>query len=360
MATVAGLALAFLVLAWPVWQSSRVLDPLNDFYTDHLRYRYCAALTIASPLRALTNPLSALHAEDPRVHKVLLWEAQPCHQPGIVFLAFHAPVQWLLDAELISETRATALQVLLLLALVHLAIGWMLLSRFWWAGLLVYPFLLRCALNGLQEPLPFLFAVLGAFSWTKGQRLRGLTLVVLAFSAYSRWLVWVAGFAWLCWRDRRAVLEELRSTAWPARVGLVAVALVLGWSLFGNWLVSTVWVAAPSRIKWAELALLVGYAGCWGAYWWRSRQSQVAPRTSLVREAGVEARVHLLHVLIDDPEGEVFLVLEVMVKRSLRRTRGRKQSPDTEIVVPMLQQHRQTRIEQPLLGGMRGVHPGEP
>jgi len=208
---------------------------------------------------------------------VLLWEAQPCHQPGVVFLAFHAPAQWLLDAELVSEERATSIQILLLLALVHLAIGRLLLSRFWWAGLLIYPFILRCALNGLQEPLPFLLAVFGAFRWSKGHRLSGLALIVLAFSAYSRWLVWVVGFAWLAWSDRRVLLAQLRLLAWPGRVGLVAIALVLGWSLFGNWLVCTVWVAAPSRIKWAELALLIAYAGIWAVYWWRSRDSDLAP-----------------------------------------------------------------------------------
>lgn len=277
--TIAGVGLVFLVLAWPVWRAGKVLDPLDDFYTDHLRYRYCAALTISSPVRALTTPLSVLFTEDPRAHKVMLWEAQPCHQPGVVFLAFHAPVQWLLDAELISEERATALQIVLLLALVHLAIGRMLLSRFWWAGVLVYPLVLRCALNGLQEPLPFLLALLGAFSWAKGQRLKGLTLVILAFSAYSRWLVWLVGFAWLCWRDRQAVREELRVHAgtWSGRLGLLAVSAVLGWSVFGNWLVSTVWVAAPSQLKWAEAALLLGYAGAWAVYGWRSRESQVAP-----------------------------------------------------------------------------------
>lgn len=275
----AVLGLSWLAFAWPVWRSTTARDPLDDFFTDHLRYRYCAALTVASPVHALTTTLATLYAEDQRAHRALLWETQPCHQPGVVFLAVHAPLQWLLDAELISELRATTLYVLLLLTLMHLAVGRLLVTRLWWAGLAVYPFLLRCALNGLQEPLPFTLALFGAFDWAAGRRLRGLTLATLAFSAYSRWLVWPAGLACLCWRDRQALWAELRERArtWPGALGLVAVAAVLGWSLVGNWLVATVWVAAPGALSPGAVAVLLAYAACLALYWWRARASDLAP-----------------------------------------------------------------------------------
>lgn len=275
----AALTLSWLAFAWPAWRSATARDPLSDFFTDHLRYRYCAALTVASPLRALTTPLATLYAEDRRAHRELLWEAEPCHQPGVVFLAVHAPLQWLLDAELISEVRATGLYVLLLLAAMHLAVGRLLVTRLWWAGLAVYPFLLRCALNGLQEPIPFALALFGAFDWAAGRRLRGLALATLAFSAYSRWVVWPGGLALLCWRDRRALLPELRERArsWHGALGLVALAGVLGWSLLGNWLVATAWVAPQGALPLGRSALLVGYAALLALCWWRAGRSDLAP-----------------------------------------------------------------------------------
>ena len=78
-----------------------------------------------------------------------------------------------------------------------------------------------------------------------------------------------------------------------------------------------------------------------------------APRVS---EAGVEARVHPLHVPVDDLEREVLLVLEVMVEGALRGARRREQGLDAEIVVAVLQEHGQARIEQALLGRMHRLH----
>ena len=86
------MGVAWLAFAVPVWKSKRLRDPMEDFFTDHLRYRYCAALTVASPIRALTTPLGTLYAQDSRVHRVLAWENHPCSQPGVVFLMVHAPL----------------------------------------------------------------------------------------------------------------------------------------------------------------------------------------------------------------------------------------------------------------------------
>ena len=63
--------------------------------------------------------------------------------------------------------------------------------------------------------------------------------------------------------------------------------------------------------------------------------------------------MHLLHVLVDDLEREVLFVLEVMVERTLRRTRGLQESLDAKTVVAMLEQQGQADIEQALLGRMR-------
>ena len=68
--------------------------------------------------------------------------------------------------------------------------------------------------------------------------------------------------------------------------------------------------------------------------------------------------MHLPHVLVNDLEREVLFVLEVMVERTLRSTRGFEQSLDAQIVVPMLQQHGHPRIEQALLGDVLGVQWG--
>jgi hypothetical protein len=271
------LGMSWVLFALPVWKSTRIKDPLDGFFTDHLRYRYCAALTVASPLQALRMPLATLHAEDHSLHRVLTWEQWPCNQPGLVFLAVHVPVQWLLDAEHISEIQATNLYVLFLLLVVHVAIGRLLLSPFWWAGVLVYPFLLRCALNGLQEPIPFSLALLGAFRWTAGRRLSALALVTLAFSAYSRWVVWLIGLTWLCWRDRRALLQQLHGIRLPGMVAIGAFFVIFAWSLVGNLLVASAWVPPEGQFSAAAILILSAYGVCLLVQWCRERTSWFAP-----------------------------------------------------------------------------------
>jgi hypothetical protein len=64
------------------------------------------------------------------------------------------------------------------------------------------------------------------------------------------------------------------------------------------------------------------------------------------------------HVLVDDLEGEVLLVLEMVVERTLWRARSIEQGLDAQTVVAMLEQHGQADVEQALLGRMRRVQCG--
>jgi hypothetical protein len=271
------LSVFWALFAWPVWKSKTTRDPLHDFFTDHQRYRYCSALIVDAPVRALTTPLGTLYAEDHRRHRMLSWEHEPCNQAGIVYVAVHAPFQWLLDAELISEVRATTVYVLLVLILVHVATGRLLVSEFWWAGALVYPFLLCCGLNGLQEPIPFTLALFAAFRWADCRRLSALALLTLAFSAYSRWVVWLAGFAVLCWRERRALREDLRQTSVPGLVLLLGLVLTAGWSFIGSLLVASAWKLPESVLARGQVVVLVVYAACLLVHWYRERSSRFAP-----------------------------------------------------------------------------------
>jgi hypothetical protein len=72
--------------------------------------------------------------------------------------------------------------------------------------------------------------------------------------------------------------------------------------------------------------------------------------TPSVAEAGVKTRMHPLRILVDDLKREVLFVLEMMIEGALRGTRSRKQGLDAQIVVAMLEEHGQARIEQALLG----------
>jgi hypothetical protein len=272
-----SLGLSWVLFAWPVLRSTTVRDPLTDLFTDHLRYRYCAALTVAAPVHALTTPLGTLYAQDTRPHRVLLWESDPCSQPGVVFLALHAPLQWLLDRELLSEARSTQVYVLFLLAVVHLAVGRLLLSRLWWAGLLVYPFMLRCALYGLQEPIPFGLALFAAFRWNTRHRLSALALATLAFSAYNRWIVWPLGLAWLAWRDRAALVDELRALGVGGRLVLASLIAVFAWSVAGSWLAASAWVPPEGELPRPVVLLLAIYAIYVLLVWWRNQDSAFAP-----------------------------------------------------------------------------------
>src|SRR3989337_2039517 len=65
--------------------------------------------------------------------------------------------------------------------------------------------------------------------------------------------------------------------------------------------------------------------------------------------------MHMPHILVNDLEREVLFVLEMMVERTLRSTRGVEQGLDAQIVVAMLQEHGHPRIEQTLLGYVLGV-----
>jgi hypothetical protein len=61
--------------------------------------------------------------------------------------------------------------------------------------------------------------------------------------------------------------------------------------------------------------------------------------TLLVSEAGVKARMHPPHVLVDDLQREVLFVLEMVIEGALRGARGPKQSLDAQPVVAMLEKH---------------------
>ena len=81
-------------------------------------------------------------------------------------------------------------------------------------------------------------------------------------------------------------------------------------------------------------------------------------RQRLVAEAGVEALVDLAHVLVDHLEGEVLLVLEVMIERALRGVGSLKQGLDPKVMVAVLQQHGLPGIEQALLGRVGRLRQG--
>lgn len=270
-----AVAVSFTLFTRAALRNTTELDPLDQRYSDHLRSRYCAALVFGHPLENLTRPMSEAAASDTRAQKHVLWGELPCHQPGIVFILFHAPAQWLIDAGALDEAEATKLTVLLLLALAHAASALLLLSPRWWAGLVFYPFALRCALNALQEPLPIFLALLAGLWWSAGKRLRALLFVALAFSAYNRWGLWLLAFAWLCWRERAELLAELRSGAGRA---LAAVcALLVSWSLIGTALAASAWHLPASKLGAGEYVALFLALAFSIAAWWKTRDSRLAP-----------------------------------------------------------------------------------
>ena len=63
--------------------------------------------------------------------------------------------------------------------------------------------------------------------------------------------------------------------------------------------------------------------------------------------------MHPHHVLIDDLEGEVLLVSEVVIERTLGRARRLEHGLDSQTVVAMLEEHGEADVEQPLLGRVR-------
>src|SRR4029078_1732955 len=64
----------------------------------------------------------------------------------------------------------------------------------------------------------------------------------------------------------------------------------------------------------------------------------------------VEDGMDLRHIGIDDLEGEILLVLEVMIERALGRCRRVQQRLNSQVVVAVLQKHAQSGLDQPLLG----------
>jgi hypothetical protein len=68
-----------------------------------------------------------------------------------------------------------------------------------------------------------------------------------------------------------------------------------------------------------------------------------------VREMGVQPGMDSVHVQIDHLEREVLLALEVVVERAARYPSRIEQGLDSQVVVSALQEHREARLEQPLL-----------
>jgi hypothetical protein len=60
--------------------------------------------------------------------------------------------------------------------------------------------------------------------------------------------------------------------------------------------------------------------------------------------------MHLPHVLVDDLEGEVLLVCEVMIERAFRSPRGVQHGLSAEAMIPVLEQQPEADVEQTLPG----------
>ncbi len=77
----------------------------------------------------------------------------------------------------------------------------------------------------------------------------------------------------------------------------------------------------------------------------------------VVRETFVEAGVHLVHVLVDDLQGEVRLALEVVIEGPLRDAGGGQDPLDTQVGVAVLEEEPFSQVQQALLGFMHGESP---
>jgi len=271
------LVLAFGALAVPVLRSGTVRDPLTNRFTDHERYRYCSALIVRHPFHALVTPLAQLFAEDTGEHRVVTWGDEPCHEGGVVHVAVHAPIQWLLDAEMLSEVSATHLYVLFLLLIAHLTVWLLWREERWWIGLLLYPFLVRCALNALQEPISFCLAVISALQWQRGQRVTALAFASLAFSSYARWVTWLIPFAWLAFRDRATLLPELREAVRRRPVITALLALCFVWSCFAFACAATSRTSPGAGTGIVGRLAMVIMMAIWVAHWVRHRDTRIAP-----------------------------------------------------------------------------------
>ena len=269
------LTLSFACLAFAVLRSDNIRDPLANRWTDHQRYRYCSALVLRHPMHALVTPLEQLYAEDIGAHRIVTWPHEPCHEGGAVHVLLHAPLQWALDADVLSEVGATHAYVLFLLLVAHLIVFALWCDDRWWIGLLLYPFVVRCALSAVQEPISFLLAVRSAQQWRDGKRVSALAYASLAFSSYSRWVIWIVPFVWLGVRER--VWPEVVAAARRRPVLAAVLVLCFAWSCV------VFLVAALHRPPPGTGADLTGQIaiwimiGVWAVWWWNNRESRIAP-----------------------------------------------------------------------------------
>jgi hypothetical protein len=277
-----GVALGLLFLGFVIsaWTSKRERDPLNNFYTDHLRYRYCATLVLKNPIQATTTPLEQLAKQDNSRFPAVTWNAEPCHQAGVVHVLVHAPFQWLLERGWMKPWHATDLYVTLMLALTCVSLFLVFTSANWWAGFFFAPDLLRCSLNGLQEPLPVLLGLIGFSLYAKGRRLAATTFITLAVVEYSRYVIWLPPLAWLCLKDRKEFFPELVNAwrRWRGRALILGMILMSGWSLVAMYLVSIhrplPTPIVPGRVAWV---VLLTYGALWLGYFFYRWRSPMAP-----------------------------------------------------------------------------------
>jgi len=224
-----GLAVSYVLYAVPVMNSENVRDPKNNYFTDHLRYRYCSLLVLENPLHSLTVPMSEQFKAD-RTHKYKenIWPLEPCHQGGLVHLTIHAPFQLLLEWGAIERHQATGLYVLFTLLIVHLCVGLILRSPDrWWLAVPIYFFLIRTSLAGLQTPIAFLFGWLTTTRLAQGRTMDALGWYSLTASAYGRWVIWAPPMAYrliITARESLAALRaQLSTTRGKAVAAMVAV-----------------------------------------------------------------------------------------------------------------------------------------
>lgn len=274
------LVVSFSVLAIRAVQHRAERDPLRDFYTDHLRYWYCSSLVAAHPLEAVSTPLEELAARHPSRRPAVLWEREPCHQPGAVHVAIHAPFQALLERAVIDRPTATAAYVVLLLLLAHLVVAAMCTRpRRWYLGLIAYPLLVRAALYGVQTPIVFALGWACMASLERRRYALTVGLFVATLSAYSRWIVWLPAIAWWVFRHRDQVRGSLnvwlrRWWGWPVAALLAAS---LAWSLVAF---AIVWMNRPLPPPGDRTVPMVAAAVvliAWLVHWATRRGSELAP-----------------------------------------------------------------------------------
>ena len=229
-----GLSISFLLYAVPVTRSKNVKDPLFNHFSDHLRYRYCSLLVLEDPVRALTTPLGRQYSEDrTHKHRALNWANEPCHQGGALHVVIHAPFQLLLEWDVLAPHQVTTLYILLTLLVAHLCLGLILSSRRqWWVAFLLYFWLIRTSLSGLQSPIAFTLGWITTTRISQDRHLSGLGWFALTVSAYGRWIVWAPAVALRLALAARDVLTALRAAlaTWRGRVISALLAALFLWS----------------------------------------------------------------------------------------------------------------------------------